>query len=221
MPPAKSQNTDGAGAGDWRPVPDPTELTNQAVAAAVDMLRRELMSFREVLETRLAAMDKATDLLRQSQVQVPSDVDIKIQHLQSLHEEKFRSIGIQFLERDTRTEQTSRDSKVAVDAALQAAKEAVGEQNKSSALAIAKSEAGTAKLLDQLGVQIGTTTAGLNDKIDDIKSRLTLIEGKGYGQQTAETRTQTNSGLNISIIGAFVAAAALIVGIIAIFMKAH
>ena len=43
---------------------------------------------------------------------------------------------------------------VAVDAALQAAKEAVGEQNKSNALAIAKSEATFTKQIDQIGVLI-------------------------------------------------------------------
>ena len=105
----------------------------------------------------------------------------EVSHLKELHAERFSSIATQFNERDTRTEQTSRDSKVAVDAALQAAKEAVGEQNKSSALAIAKSEAATTKQIDQIGVIIATMTNGLNDKIDDIKNRITAIEGRSTG----------------------------------------
>ncbi len=41
--------------GDWRPIPDPTKLTTE-------QLRRELATLREILETRLDAMDRATEL---------------------------------------------------------------------------------------------------------------------------------------------------------------
>jgi hypothetical protein len=68
---------------------------------------------------------------------------------------------------------------VAVDAALQAAKEAVGEQNKSSALAIAKSETSTVKQIDQLGAQLAAQTKNFDDKIADLKDRLNRVEGKG------------------------------------------
>lgn len=164
---------------------DPTALTTQA-------LRRDVSALREVLEAevdgqynvllaRLDGMDKAIQLLQVMTDRQPILVDGKISNLQKLHEERFNSIATQFSERDTRTEQTQRDSKVAVDAALQAAKEAVGEQNKSSSLAIAKSEAATSKQIDQQGQLISTTTQGINDKIDDLKQRLTSLEGKGLG----------------------------------------
>src|ERR1700738_587069 len=130
-----------------RPIPDPTVLTTQ-------QLLRELNNLKEIMYTRLDAMDKAMGIFSDNITRVPTDTDKQISHLKELHDEKFKSISIQFAERDTRTEQTSRDSKVAVDAALQAAKEAVGEQNKSSALAIAKSEASTTKQIDQLGTNI-------------------------------------------------------------------
>jgi hypothetical protein len=157
-----------------RPVPDPTILTTL-------QLHREILGLREVIETRLAGMDKAIELIQSAADKVPSKMDVAIQQLRELQDEKFTSIAIQFRERDTRTEQTSRDSKVAVDAALQAAKEAVGEQNKSNALAISKSEATFTKQIDQLGILINTMTTGLNDKIDDIKTRLSLIEGQRKG----------------------------------------
>src|SRR5580658_3724506 len=66
----------------------------------------------------------------------------------------FAGIQTQFIERDTRVEQTAKGSKEALDAALQAAKEAVGEQNKSNSVAIAKSEAATNKQMDQLSANI-------------------------------------------------------------------
>jgi hypothetical protein len=67
-------------------------------------------------------------------------IDEKFQTIRSKFEEKFASIDKQFLDRDTRVEQMAKASAEALSAALQAAKEAVGEQNKSSALSINKSE---------------------------------------------------------------------------------
>lgn len=159
-----------------RPDPDPTVLTTQA-------LLREILNLKEIFETRVGAMDKAIVLLQTTSDRVPEWVEKAVGQLRELHDEKFGSIQTQFLERDTRTEQTSRDSKVAVDAALQAAKEAVGEQNKSNALAIAKSEAAFTKQIDQIGLLIQTTAKAVDDKIDDIKGRLTTIEGMKVGGQ--------------------------------------
>ena len=159
-----------------RPDPDPTVLTTQ-------QLQREVGLLREVIDTRLDAMDKAITLLQAYTDKSPSIavVDESVRQLEKLHSEKFKSVAQQFLERDTRTEQTSRDSKVAVDAALQAAKEAVGEQNKSNALAIAKSEAAFTKQIDQIGTLISTMSKGFDDKIDDIKERLTIRDGHAKG----------------------------------------
>lgn len=219
------------------PVPDPTILTTQQLVGAVS-------SLREILEARIFGMEKlieqlvkqehglntlienklealtqiqnekfrsieiqfkerdtrneqttrdnrlAVDAALQAAKEAGAAIDEKTAHLQALHGERFHSISTQFIERDVRTEQTSRDSKVAVDAALQAAKEAVGEQNRSSALAIAKSEAATVKQIDQQGLLIQTATGALNDKIEDIKDRLTRIEGMGVGQINAQTASQ-------------------------------
>lgn len=112
----------------------------------------------------------------------PRVIETAVRTLRELHEEKFTSIQIQFRERDTRTEQSSKDSKVAVDAALQAAKEAVGEQNKSSALAISKSEAATTKQIDALNTVMSTMEKGLDDKIDDLRNRITGMEGNSKGR---------------------------------------
>lgn len=160
------------------PVPDPTVLTTQQlqreISAARDLIEGKVVAVRDVFDTRLAAMDKAIEILS-------PQVATKVSNLEALHNEKFRSIATQFLERDTRTEQTSRDSKVAVDAALQAAKEAVGEQNKSNAMAISKSEATFTKQIDQIGVLITTLQKGLDEKIDDVRGRLQILESTRKG----------------------------------------
>ena len=168
-----------------RPDPDPTTLTTQALYREINQVQSLLNSHMDglqgTLSARISAIDHDLDRLQLAMEQEPEQTGTLINTLRDLHEEKFKSIQVQFVERDTRTEQTSRDSKVAVDAALQAAKEAVGEQNKSSALAIAKSEASTTKQIDQQGLLIASSTQGLDDKIDDIKDRLTRIEGNSSG----------------------------------------
>jgi len=156
------------------PIPDPTTLTTE-------IIRREFNSLKELIFSRLDAMDKAMDLFSENITRVPTDTDKQIMHLKELHNEKFDSISVQFKERDTRTEQTSRDSKVAVDAALQAAKEAVSEQNKSNALAIGKSETTFTKQIDQIGTLVNTMQKAIDDKIDDIKSRLQGAESRKIG----------------------------------------
>src|ERR1035437_4711158 len=157
------------------------KTTSNGSAATGGQVTHEVEALRQLVFTRLDAMDKAIFLFNDNITRVPTETDRQIDHLKTLIDEKFRSIATQFAERDTRTEQTSRDSKVAVDAALQAAKEAVGEQNKSSALAISKSESATTKQIDQQSTLIATATASLSDKLDDLKSRLLGVEGRATG----------------------------------------
>jgi hypothetical protein len=174
---------------DLLPRPDPTVLTTQ-------QLLREVSSVRDIIESRLDGMDKAITLLQAAIDRSPSIAEIYAEF-----QEKFNSVKTQFKERDTRTEQTSKDSKVAVDAALQAAKEAVGEQNKSSALAIAKSEAATTKQIDSITTLIQTNQKAIDDKITDVKDRITGIEGRSQGVGTS--------------VGIFIGIGGLVVGVIA------
>lgn len=181
-----------------RPNPDPTHLTTEA-------LLREIAQLKAVVDMRFDGIDKLIEVIQTNLLNRPKEIIAEVAHLQKLHEEKFLSIQKQFEERDTRGEQTSKDSKVAVDAALQAAKEAVGEQNKSSALAIAKSEAATTKQIDLIGSQQTTNTANLNDKIDDLKARLNVSDGRGSGakDQGADSRALLALGLSavMAVVG--------------------
>src|ERR1035437_3965879 len=92
-----------------RPLPDPTYLTTQ-------QLQRELLALREIIEARLTGSDKISELVQLQLDQRTVQINAEVDHLRTEHEEKFRSIATQFSERDIRTEQTARDSKVAVDA---------------------------------------------------------------------------------------------------------
>ena len=145
-------------------------------------------------------------------------VDAALQAARESVDEKFTSIQMQFKERDVRTDQTSKDSKTAVDAALQAAKEAVGEQNKSSAMAISKSEASVVKQIDQMGLLITTQAKAVDDKFSDIKDRLTRIEGKGEGKVVADTTHQASSSQIFTIISIIIAFVSVCAGI---FIAVH
>jgi len=94
----------------------------------------------------------------------------KIVALQELIFEKFAGVSTQFAMRDT-----------ALTAAFKAAQDAVTEQNKSSALAISKSEASTVESIKQLQVLFQTANQATNEKIDDLKSRLDKGEGRTKG----------------------------------------
>jgi hypothetical protein len=50
------------------------------------------------------------------------------------------------------------------------------EQNKSSTLAIGKSESATGKSIDELRINIASSTSNLSDKIADMKDRFTSMD---------------------------------------------
>jgi hypothetical protein len=101
----------------------------------------------------------------------------------------FSGIRTQFLERDAQLDKASRNLDAQTRDAFAAAKEAVGEQNKSNALAIAKSEASFTKQIDlltdtikglakQMEDKSSANSKALDDKLADIKERITIIESK-------------------------------------------
>jgi hypothetical protein len=150
-----------------KPDPDPTLLTTQA-------LFHEIGSLKELLDTRFSATENSIGLLQEIIKNIPVVIDEKVTNLKELTEEKFGGIATRFAETRYLTEQTSRNDKLALDAALQAQKEDVGKQNDSNNASILKTEMLFTKQID-----------GLNDKIDDIKSRFiandSQLKGKSEG----------------------------------------
>jgi hypothetical protein len=216
------------------PNPDPTVLTTAALLREVSTLRdsskAEVAALKDIIVTRLTAMDKAVELVQASHLRLVEMfharedkfdrlIDDKISSLQEVHDEKFRSISVQFTERDTRTEQNQKDTKVAVDAALQAAEKAVGKQQESFSLATDKSEKATTKQIDQQGLIISTATRALDDKIEDLKQRLTRIEGSMEGRLESKTTGQNTGNYILAIISAIIAAGAVIISVVINFRR--
>lgn len=163
------------------PVPDPTAL-------ATAQLLREQAYVREIVEVRVSGVERGFEQQLAAAVEL---ILSRIKNVEDVSRERFSGIATQFLERDTRTEQAAQESRISLDAALAAAKEAVSEQNKANSLAIGKSEDATKERLDALQLLFSTSNKSLEDKISDAKSR--LDSGGGREQGTAETRTEQRS----------------------------
>lgn len=189
------------------PVPDPTELTTR-------QMTREIALAREVIETRLTGMDKAIQILQTITDRVPEHIAVAVARVQELHEEKFRSIQTQFEERDVRTKQTTDDSKVAIGAALQAAKEAVGAQNESNSLAISKSEAAFTKQMDQMAALVSTMGKNIDEKINDTKDRIGAIENRVGAVESRREGGHDVWGMVTSAISIVISIAAIVVVIL-------
>ncbi len=113
------------------PVPDPSTLTTAQTIREIDrleaLLTETMQGIVKTFETRFMGMDKAIELIQAAADRVPSEVDLKVGYLKELHGEKFHSIDVQFAERDDRTKESATERQKALDAALQAQKEAAGK----------------------------------------------------------------------------------------------
>src|SRR5678809_643554 len=201
--------------GGSRPIPDPTLLTGQLVDKAIANLEK-------VFETRIVGIERAIELIQADIRTRPEAIEIQVGHLQALHEEKFKAVEGQF----TSLQAQIRDSKVASDSsvatALQAQKEAAAESAKSFSLSIDKSERATQEQITQQRAQIQTSTTNLDGKIDDLKERVTRIEGAAVGivaakNDTVQTHTATSQSIG-TIIGV-IGAVAIVLAIIERFVR--
>jgi hypothetical protein len=144
-----------------RPDPDPTLLTTEQLFRSIAALRSESKEWTDSLQLLLEA---------------------KITGKDTFYAEKFESIATQFKERDVRTDQTASQVKLAVDAALQAQKEAAGEQAKSFSAATTKSETAMNRQIE-----------GLDGKITDVKDRLNRVEAMSIGAAGNRSDSQQSS----------------------------
>jgi len=173
---------------------DPSILTTEALQREVLNINREL-AFRQTVRER-------------EHIELRTLLEHQIASLSGLMSEQLKSIKVQFdLIEKQRVEQ-KKDTKDAVDAALIAQKEAVQEQTIASGLSIAKSEAATAKQLDQLAVTFSTAITGVtasvndlkdtwNSSIMDIKERIGRMENMRLGAQEKTKRNPKQHGYGV------------------------
>jgi hypothetical protein len=195
---------------DSRPVPDPTSATTTQLIRVAKSERDYTDGQIAVLQERLRGIDRATEVLDESVNRMPTALQEAIQHLRELDEEKFRSVSLQFAERDLRSERESRDNKVAVDAAFAAQKEAAAQAEISNAKAIDKSEAATSETIAKLNELFESNSRALTDKIDDVKLRLTQIESLAIGGRQAVSDRQSGITSSSAMWGVIIALLTLV-----------
>jgi len=183
------------------PSPDPTVLTTEA-------LLREITAVTILLHTEVAALKEK----------------VEIQLTERMHtlNERFKAQDLQFDLAERQRIEQKQDTKTAVDAALQAQKEAVREQVTASSLSIAKSETATGKQLEQLAGSFATAIAGANTAITDLKDRVVRMEALKVGSQEQRLEARQVSSATYAFIGiviTVVLAAITIVGVLTTIKK--
>lgn len=168
---------------------DPTSLTTA-------QLQREIAALKELVYVRLSAIEIGIETAHNDLVRVPTDVQKQVAGLREflmakidcdkeLKEEKFKYIIERFDIIEQARQEQKRDTATAIDAALRSAKEAVIEQNSNNNNNINKSESNMTKQLEQIGRQMTEQFRAHDDKIIDVKDRITKVEsltaGRGAG----------------------------------------
>jgi hypothetical protein len=191
-----------------RAVTDPTSLTtaalNRAIADLKEWVKIQVNAVIDRFDTRITAIDKATDKFEAGLVRVPTDVQLAVSQLDRLTTEKFTGVSDQLTELRASIEKSERVTAVAVNAALEAVGKGNAAQAESFLASSNKTEANFTKAIDQMALLIQTTNSAQSDKIDDVKERLTRLEAALLGK-----KEQTHDQL--SVIAAVVAVLGLLI----------
>ncbi len=191
---------------DMVPGPYPSALTTE-------QLMLGLKNLRELLETRINAVEEAAHLRYDDLRRVPTETDRQVTNLKEFTNEKLTSVQKQFEERDIRGQAAGEATELAVNAALQAQKEAAMAQNNSNAAAITKSEAATIKQIDGILALLNSNTIGTNDKIAAINARLDRGDGINKGGHETRSEGRMTTGVVVAVLSLAVMAVSVAAGL--------
>lgn len=197
--------------GGWTPSPDPTQRTNEQLEQKIQHIRELLAKDKEVIQTKIGEMEKAVVLLQSNANRSPTldVIDANVKRLEDVTNERFIGVAQKIEDLIATIAQASVKDAKAVDAAFSAQKESVAEQNKSNALAIAKSEAAFTKQIDSIHSIVQQQYKSLDEKIEDTKARQSLTEGHKKGVETSYGIVVGLGMMGLAIAGLAVAIAGL------------
>lgn len=182
------------------PTPRTMEFSHRESEAIRELINEKFLNVQSINE----GTQRAIELLQSQADRQPQPIENKlaIEALKELVEAKIGGLK-ELIQEMLKSVQTQfEQNKVALDAALNAAKEAVSEQNKSNTLAINKSEDAFKKLLETSGTRVDATEKATDGKIADIKDRVTAIEGRTNGVNEQKQEVKDNRSLVFGLIGA-------------------
>lgn len=163
-------------AGGSTPVPDPTERTRQELYSAVGNIQSKIADVQAFLVA-------------------------EVHHRGELSDEKFKAIEEKFIQAAERTAEQKQDTKNALDAALAAQKEAVANQTVSSEKSITKSETATVERIKATEALLTTNSKATDDKIADLKDRLTAIESIKLGSVEGSASVRQSNAALYALVG--------------------
>ena len=174
------------------------------------LLEREVIRIGDVINEKFSSINALLIERDSLSDEKFSSITSEFVYHNKLNDEKFSSIQQQFRERDVRTDQDKMAATTAVNAALQAQKEAAGAQNIANAAAINKSETGFTKEIDGLKLLNATTKDAMTAQINNVNSRMDRGEGAINGSSERKRDTSMSVGSTMAIIAGVVSVCALL-----------
>ena len=179
-----------------------------------------LASIRELLEQRMNSMDRAVEVALESRerflVPLLEKYDTRIGANREYATSQLEIYVVQAKERFESIQGQFLAGKEAVDAAFDAANKAVAEQNRVISLALDKSDATTSDQIAALSRVTDAGIAGLADKIDDARNRITTIESLTQGIAQAGGEQREERGLAHGSVQLAISAAAILIAIVSV-----
>lgn len=161
------------------------EVIHDPTARTLETVHREVLALERKIETALEYQNNlSTD--RFASVQKKFEAD------------EAHRLELKDMAEKARIEQKE-DSKVGVDAALTAQKEAVKEATIATNLANAKSESAMTKALDQVSQTFSAAIANSVSQIIDVKETVTAIDNFRRGGVDASSEKRLSTGLLVAI----------------------
>ena len=189
---------------------DPSALTVAMLERAVAQLREhydgELRSLKEGLKTAHedyvrvpTLLDRAISVTKELfEVKIRDAkelIEAKIQAAADVRQEQFHALDLQLQGRAERSKDLDAARESALNHALAAAKELVAASNTNFT-----------KQIDGLQLSFGSQIRALDEKVNDLRERLTQFSSVTQGGAEAQIRRRAETGSNSAIVSALIAA---------------
>lgn len=196
------------GPGDLIPRPDPTTLTAAAVTVAKEDLRHDIAALRELLETKIDAVEAKLD---QTWTLHQGDLVRERAALDALRE----LVMDKFHERDKRFSEEARARQEALETALRTARELVDTKSEANQEADNKFQEAIVRQLAEQARATADSRDRMGEQIRAIEQRLV----RGEGTQTGTTQAHSDLRLNLGVMIAAIAMAVSVVLGILLYVK--
>jgi hypothetical protein len=190
--------------GNFRPVPDPTLLTTEA-------LHREIASLSNFMLREIAALKL---LIQASQGALKELVQTQVDAHNALDDARFERLDIHFATNEQHRLELKEDNTNRLNYVIEALKERGDEHFKANLALIEKSERTVDDSIAKIGDGFKTTTDAILQRIDDLKERVGKIEAIKQGAVEQKTESRAITGSTVAIVGVIITAILFVIGLL-------